>query len=316
MTALSLIQNVRKAALMDRIIEIAQNNRHLATEHGFMTVSENGSEIGRVPLDQIGAVIANAHGLTYSNNLLVRLAEQNAPLVICGSNHVPVSVMLPLGGHHLQGDIITAQAAMKQTTLNHFWKEIIQAKIRQQAEVLAACGLPDKQLRYMIPQIKSGDPENLEGQAARFYFQTFFGKTFRRDRTQQGINALLNYGYTILRSAVIRAIVGAGLHPSLGIHHCNQYNPMRLADDLMEPFRPLVDFCVHRLVVDKVEEVNTVAKKRLVSLLSCTAQTDKGAIEINTQILNLAVSMAKCALGQAEKLDLPPPMTGMALWGL
>lgn len=301
---------------MDRIIEIARDDRHLATEHGFMTVSENGAEIGRVPLDQIGAIIANAHGLTYSNNLLVRLAEQNAPLVICGNNHVPVSVMLPLDGHYLQGDIITAQAAMKQTTLNRFWKEIIQAKIRQQAEVLDACGLPDKPLRYMIPQIKSGDPENLEGQAARFYFQTFFGKAFRRDRTQQGINALLNYGYTILRSAVIRAIVGSGLHPSLGIHHCNQYNPMRLADDLMEPFRPLVDFCVHRLIADKIEEVNPTAKKRLVSLLSCTAQTDKGAFEINTLILNLAVSMAKCATGQVEKLDLPPPMTGMSLWGL
>lgn len=301
---------------MDRIIEIAQDSRHLAVEHGFMTVSENGTEIGRVPLDQIGAVIANAHGLTYSNNLLVRLAEQNAPLVICGSNHVPVSVLLPLDGHHLQGDIITAQAAMKQTTLNRFWKDVIHAKIRQQAEVLAACGLPDKPLRYMMTQLKSGDPENLEGQAARYYFQTFFGKTFRRDRTQQGINALLNYGYTILRSAVIRAIVGAGLHPSLGIHHCNQYNPMRLADDLMEPFRPLVDFCVHRLVVDKIEEVNAIAKRNLVSLLSCTAQTDKGAVEINTLILNLAVSMAKCAMGQAEKLDLPPPMTGMALWGL
>ena len=283
---------------MDRIIEIAQDSRHLAVEHGFMTVSENGTEIGRVPLDQIGAVIANAYGLTYSNNLLVRLAEQNAPLVICGSNHVPVSVLLPLDGHHLQGDIITAQAAMKQTTLNRFWKDIIHAKIRQQAEVLAACGLPDKPLRYMITQLKSGDPENLEGQAARYYFQT------------------LNYGYTILRSAVIRAIVGAGLHPSLGIHHCNQYNPMRLADDLMEPFRPLVDFCVHRLVVDKIEEVNAIAKRKLVSLLSCTAQTDKGAVEINTLILNLAVSMAKCAMGQAEKLDLPPPMTGMALWGL
>ena len=80
---------------MDRIIEIAQDSRHLAVEHGFMTVSENGTEIGRVPLDQIGAVIANAHGLTYSNNLLVRLAEQNAPLVICGSNHDHVSVLQP-----------------------------------------------------------------------------------------------------------------------------------------------------------------------------------------------------------------------------
>ena len=268
---------------MDRIIEITQDSRHLAVEHGFMTVSENGTEIGRVPLDQIGAVIANAHGLTYSNNLLVRLAEQNAPLVICGSNHVSVSVLLPLDGHHLQGDIITAQAAMKQTTLNRFWKEIIQAKIRQQAEVLAACGLPDKPLRYMMTQLKSGDPENLEGQAARYYFQTFFGKTFRRDRTQQGINALLNYGYTILRSAVIRAIVGAGLHPSLGIHHCNQYNPMRLADDLMEPFRVLID---REVIQMQRKEFTHEEKIQLVNVLN-----NEVMIDGKTQYVNNAIKI-------------------------
>ncbi|MBP3402638.1 MAG: type II CRISPR-associated endonuclease Cas1 [Alphaproteobacteria bacterium] len=300
---------------MDRIIEIAQDNRYLAVDRGFMTVSEDGQEIGRVPIDQIGAVIANAHGLTYSNNLLVRLADQCAPLVVCGANHVPVSVVLPLESHHLQGDIITAQAALKPAALNRFWKEIIRAKLTQQAAVLTACGTVDTPLRYMAKQVKNGDPENLEGQGAKYYFQSLFGKDFRRDRGQSGINAMLNYGYTILRSAVIRSIVAAGLHPSLGIHHCNQYNAMRLADDLMEPFRPLVDFCVYRLP-NKSDTVTTEIKQRLVAVLSCTAQTSKGSCEINYLIENLAVSLAKCALGETDKLDLPPTMTDMDLWGL
>lgn len=300
---------------MDRIIEIAQNNRYLAVERGFMTVSENGLEIGRVPVDQIGAVVANAHGLTYSNNLLVRLADQGAPLIVCGANHVPVSVVLPLESHHLQGDIITAQAALKPSALNRYWKEIVRAKLTQQAAVLTACGVADSPLRRMAKQVKNGDPENLEGQGAKYYFQALFGKDFRRDRSLSGINAMLNYGYTVLRSAVIRAVVAAGLHPSLGIHHCNQYNAMRLADDLMEPFRPLVDFCVYRLP-DKTDTVTAEIKKRLVALLSCTAQTPKGCCEINYLIENLAVSLAKCALGENDKLDLPSAMTDMDLWGL
>lgn len=310
-----MTRNVRRTKkAMDRIIEIAQDNRHLAVERGFMTVSESGREIGRVPVDQIGAVIANAHGITYSNNLLVRLAEQKAPLVICGANHVPAAVVLPMESHHLQGDIITAQAGLKKTTLNRFWKEIICSKITQQAEILSVCGQPDAPLRYMAKQVKSGDPENLEGLAARYYFQTLFGKDFRRDRALDGINARLNYGYTILRSAVIRAIVGAGLSPSLGIHHCNQYNAMRLADDLMEPFRPLVDFCVYRQ--SETTKLTPEIKKRLVSLLSCTVQTRKGACEIVYLITNLAISYAKCALGETDRLDLPEAMSGMDLWGL
>lgn len=301
---------------MDGVIEIAQNNRHLAVDHGFMTVSENGTEIGRVPFDQIGAVIANAHGITYSNNFLVRMAEQNALVVICGANHVPVSVMLPIEGHYLQSNIMSAQAVMKQTTLNRLWKEIIQAKIRQQAEVLEACGLENTSLRALVPKVRSGDPENIEAQAARIYFQILFGKSFRRDRTQEGINSLLNYGYTILRSAVIRSIVGAGLHPSLGIHHCNQYNPMCLADDLMEPFRPLIDFCVRRIVGDGVEKVTPEAKKRLVFLLSCSMDFGGSSLEISYVLVKLAVSLAQIAKGETDRLELPPPLTGMGLWAL
>ena len=206
---------------------------------------------------------------------------------------------------------------MKQSAADRFWKDIIQAKLTQQAEVLSTCSKPDAPLRYMAKQVKTGDPENLEGQGARYYFQTLFGKDFRRDRAQDGVNAMLNYGYTILRSAVVRAITGAGLHPSLGIHHQNQYNAMRLADDLMEPFRPLVDFCVYRMTdEDEYTSVTSEVKKRLVALLSCTVRTEKGECEVKYLISDLAVSLQKCVLGEADSLILPEAMTGKNLWSL
>lgn len=205
---------------------------------------------------------------------------------------------------------------MKEGTLNRLWKEIVQAKLKQQAAVLETCGRSFAPLNFMARQVKSGDSENLEGQGARFYFQELFGKEFRRDRMAEGINSLLNYGYTVLRSAVIRAISGAGLHPSLGIHHCNQYNPMCLADDLMEPFRPLIDFCVYRISAQGSLTVSAENKKRLVAVLSGSAQTDKGAEEINSVILRAAVSYAQCVKGEETKIDFPEPMKDMALWGL
>ena len=302
---------------MDRIIEIAQDNRHLAVNRGFMTVSEDKTEIGRVPLDQIGAVIANAHGITYSNNLFVKLSEYNVPVVVCAKNHLPVSIVLPVEGNYLQGDIINGQAQVKKTTLNRWWRDIVHAKIKQQAAVLETFGLNTSPLDYMAAHLKPADSDNQEGQAARYYFQELFGKNFRRDRNADGINALLNYGYTILRASVIRAIIAAGLHPSLGIHHCNQYNAFRLADDLMEPFRPLIDFCVKRLASDGKTEIDAETKKRLVAVLSCNIPTKNGAVEISYLIMRLATSYAKCVRTKENITpDLPPPLTGMALWSL
>ena len=291
---------------MNRIIEISNDGRHISADRGFMVVSEHGSELGRVPFDQIDAVIANAHGITYSNNLLVRLAEQNAPLVICGANHSPVAVLISLTGHHLQSNITRAQAGIKETTLNRLWKDIVAAKIKQQAAVLKAFGLPDVRLNFLAKRVKSGDPENFEGQAARYYFQTLFGPDFRRDRNAPGINALLNYGYIILRSAVIRSIVAAGLQPALGIHHHNQYNPMCLADDLIEPFRPIIDFRVRKIVDGGNTEVTPEAKRQLVAVLSAAVYTDSGAQELNYIIQRLATSLAGIVSGQRDKLELPP----------
>ncbi|MDD3183508.1 MAG: type II CRISPR-associated endonuclease Cas1 [Alphaproteobacteria bacterium] len=290
-----------------RVIELSVDNRHLSVERGFMVVSEQGKEIARVPLDDIGAVIGCAHGLTYSNNLLVQLALRNVPFVVCGSNFTPVAYLWSLDGNYKQSGRMDAQIRATVPKSKQLWKQIIQAKIAQQAAVLEAVGENAIPLKALVKNVKSGDPKNIEAQAARRYWQILFGSTFRRDRDAAGVNTLLNYGYMIIRSCVARAIMGAGLHPSLGVHHTNENNPMRLVDDLMEPFRPFIDCIVWHMNKKGSCELTPDIKKHLVSVLKMEVSTQAGLTSIQNAIQETATSLALIYLGQKESLALPDP---------
>lgn len=293
-----------------RIVEIAQDGRHLSADRGHMVVAGNGAEIGRLALDDIAAVITSAHGLSYSNNLLVALAERNAPFIFCTPNFTPVGYLLPVAGNHRQAARIDAQIKASVPMGKRLWKAVVQAKIAAQAAVLADMGLPTAPLNALILKVRAGDPDNAEATAARRYWQQAFGAEFRRDRALPGANALLNYGYTVLRAATARAIMGAGLHPSIGIHHRNEMNPMRLADDLIEPFRPLVDRAVLRLLREGVTTVTPDAKKILVNVLITDLQTARGVTPVMGAILALATSLAQIYEGERADLDFPiPPKT-------
>ena len=243
--------------MIGRIVEIADDRRHLFVNRGFMVVRDTEGErkeLGQVPLDDIAAVVANAHGISYTNNLLVALAERGAPFVLCGANHNAVGMLLSLDGHHVQAKRIEAQIAAGLPLQKRLWAAVVKSKLEQQAAALEAAGAPTAPLQALVSKVRSGDPENIEGQGARRYWGLLFGPNFRRDQDGDGLNGLLNYGYTILRSATARAVVAAGLHPSVGLHHSNDANAMRLVDDLMEPFRPVVDFKVWQL--NKAGEVH------------------------------------------------------------
>lgn len=299
-----------------RIVEIATDGRHLAVYRGFMTVAADKEEIARIPLDDIDAVIANAHGLTYSNNLLVELAQRGAMMVLCGANHAPVAFLWAADGHHLQSARIAAQIASSAPKSKRLWKQIVQAKITQQANVLQAIGQPDAPVRALTDKVRSGDPDNIEAQAARRYWPILLGKDFRRDRNSDGANAMLNYGYTVLRATVARAIMAAGLHPSIGVHHSNQFNPMRLADDLMEPFRPFVDIAVYRLVHAGKSEVDPSTKRALVAAIDVEILTEKGAMPLKAVIQESASSLGLIFEGKADRLALLPAASafmGMSL---
>src|SRR5690606_17309243 len=256
--------------MIGRIVEIADDRRHLFAHRGFMVVRDTEGErkeLGQVPLDDIGAVIANAHGLSYTNNLLVALAQRGAPFVLCAANHSPVGMLLSTDGNYEQSRRIDAQLSAKRPVHKQMWAAIVRSKLEQQAAVLEAIGAPSMPLLALARRVKSGDPENLEAQGARRYWGLLFGAEFRRDQGAGGINSLLNYGYTVLRSATARAVVGAGLHPSIGLFHSNAGNPMRLVDDLIEPFRPVIDLRVWLLQKNNEINVTPAVKRALVQTL-------------------------------------------------
>lgn len=302
--------------MIGRIVEVADDRRHIFVSRGFLVVQDTEGErkeLGQVPLDDIAAVIANAHGLSYSNNLLVALAERGAPFVLCAANHNAVGMLWPIDGNFQQGKRFDAQLAASKSTHKRLWAEVVRSKLLQQAAALEAIGASVAPLAALASKVRSGDPENLEAQGARRYWGLLFGENFRRDQSGNGINALLNYGYTVLRAATARAVIAAGLHPTLGIHHCNEGNPMRLVDDLMEPFRPLIDLLVWQLRRRGESEISPDTKRALVRSLYDDVQTSAGATPAVVSMQRLAVSLAQIYLGEREKLDLPLPGLPLAL---
>jgi len=300
--------------VLGRIVEIADDRRHLYVERGSLMVRDTTqgecAVLGMVPLDDIAAVIAHAHGLSYTNNLLVALAERGVPFVLCGSNHNAVGMLLSLDGHHVQAQRIEAQIASSLPMAKRLWASIVKTKLHNQAAVLAWAGLPTAPLTALVAKVRSGDPDNLEAQGARRYWQILFGTDFRRDRSLDGTNALLNYGYTIVRSAMARAVVAAGLHPSIGLHHSHDGNAMRLVDDLMEPYRPLVDWQVWNLCKAQVEtstdiELTSAIKRQLVHVLYADLPTEHGRTPVQVCMHKHAVSLAQVLLKERKNLQQP-----------
>ena len=296
--------------MIGRIVEVADDKRHLFMSRGFLVVQATDGErkeLGQVPLDDIAAVIANAHGLSYTNNLLVALAERGTPFVLCAANHNAVGMLIPVEGNYQQAKRFDAQLAASKPTNKRLWAELVRAKLQQQAATLEAAGAPPAPLAALAAKVRSGDPQNLEAQGARRYWGLLLGDEFRRDQQAGGINGMLNYGYTVLRAATARSVVAAGLHPTMGVFHSNEGNPMRLVDDLMEPFRPLIDLRVWQLAQSGRKEVSPDTKRALVKVLYDDMQSSLGATPVMACIHRSAISLAQVYLGERAGLDLPFP---------
>lgn len=296
--------------MIGRIVEIADDKRHLFLSRGFMVVQDTEGErkeLGQVPLDDIAAVIANAHGLSYTNNLLIALAERCAPFVLCSANHNAAGMLIPIEGNFQQAKRFDAQCAASLPLIKRLWADIVKSKLQQQAAALEAASAPSIPLSALIKKVRSGDPDNLEAQGAQRYWRLLFGKDFRRDQQAGGLNGMLNYGYTVLRATTARSIVAAGLHPTIGLHHSNQGNAMRLVDDLMEPFRPMIDLKVWQLHLRGEKEVTPDTKRALVKTLYDDMQTSAGATPVMVCTQKLATSLAQIFIGERDRLDLPLP---------
>lgn len=301
---------------MDQIVDISQDGRHLSRDRGFLKVEAEGVLLGRVPLDQIAVVIVHTHGITWSNSLLVELADRGAPVVLCAPNHQPRAVLCSLEGHHMQNARMRAQWNAGAPLIKQAWKQIVIAKIRMQAAALAAIGQPPAPLEQIARGVQSGDSGNAEAQAARIYWPMMMGKGFRRDTDMPDVNALLNYGYTVLRAATARAVAAAGLHPTIGLFHSNRANAFALADDLMEPFRPLVDLTARAIAHRDGPEVTPDAKRRMAGLIALDLPLTGETSPVAVTLSRLATSLAQSFEAKRLSLILPEPPPPLVLQGL
>lgn len=302
---------------MDRIVDIATDGLHLSACRGFLIVERDRAEIGRVPLDDVHAMIVHAHGVTWSGTLVTRLAALGAPIIFCGANHSPIAVTLPIEGHHAQGARMRAQWGASRPLAKQLWRRIVQAKIAMQGSLLDARGISDgAAFAHIARRVKSGDPDNLEAQAARRYWPLLMGRDFRRDRDAQGANALLNYGYAVLRATVARAVVGAGLHPTIGIQHANRGNAFALADDLVEPFRPLVDALARAMAEEGRLTLDPAAKRRFARLIAFDVRIAGEASPVSIAAQRLAGSLARAFETGKSDLALFIPPSGIEWAGL
>ena len=275
------------------------------------TSGENKGETKVIPIEDIGLVEIDHYQVMISHGAMNRLIENNTLVLICNSKHIPSGLMLPFEGHTTFSETLRSQVSATEPLTKQLWQQTVKSKIFNQAKSLEYAGENSNALKELLKEVKSGDTTNTEGRAANIYWRKFFGNDsdFKRRRFGSPPNHLLNYGYAILRSVIARSIVGSGLLPALGIHHKNKYNPMCLADDIMEPYRPYVDKLVLDIVTEFDGDIPAELDKNLKSKLLIIPVMD---IEINNEKSPLLIatnkttsSLAKCFLCKTRKLEYP-----------
>ncbi len=262
-----------------------------------------------LPIEDLGLIILDNKQITITHGLIDALLANNCALITCDSRRMPVGLMLPLAGNSIQNERFRSQLDSSLPLRKQLWQQTIEAKIRNQAAVLKyVTGMEHKNMIKWSDSVRSGDADNMEARAAVYYWKTIFPNDpcFIRDREDEGANALLNYGYAILRAMVARALVGAGLLPTLGIHHHNRYNAYCLADDIMEPYRPYVDKLVVEMLEDGAEDkLNATNKVKLLNIPVIEVKINEKRSPLMIAVSQTVSSLVKCFRGDCRKLIYP-----------
>ena len=258
-----------------------------------------------IPIEDIGVIIIDHQQVSITIPLMNALVEGNVQVVVCNDHGMPSAMLQSFEGNNLQGEILRNQIGVGEVLKKQMWKQIVEAKIKNQAALLNKVGRNGSILKPYYQNVKSGDTDNREGIAARIYFSELFGELFVRDRSLSGINLLLNYGYTILRAATARSLVSSGLLPAIGIFHHNRSNAFPLADDIMEPYRPYVDEIVYDLAMQGRLELTKNNKADLIKVLYADTQFVKVTRPLSVGLSLTSASLAKCFAKEQVKLSLP-----------
>ena len=294
--------------MIKRTIEISSGPIHLSIKHKQMLLKK-GNELHSIPVEDIGLLVLSNPAISYTHQLMYELLEHNVAILFCNRQHMPEGLLLPFEDNQLHQARLQIQAEASKPLKKRLWQQIVKKKIRAQSKVLFQKHGNDEGLKLLMNKVISGDASNVEARAAKKYWKTLFkDPNFRRNHTLNDINSLLNYGYAIIRAAVARSITAAGLHPSLGLHHHNQYNPYCLADDLMEPLRPFVDAVVYDLY--KAQQtlhvpVTKESKKPLLELLTSSVLIENKKYPLFESLHLMASSLVDCYAKTKKEIVFP-----------
>ncbi len=267
------------------------------------------------PIEDIGVIVLDNKQITLTHGVLEALLANNCAVITCDSRSMPVGLILPLSGNTTQSERFANQINASLPLKKQLWQQTVKAKIENQASVLDICGTEEAGcMKRWAADVRSGDPDNLEGRAAAFYWRNLFRNLkgtsgFTRGRDMMPPNNLLNYGYAILRAVISRSLVSSGMLPTLGIHHHNRYNAYCLADDIMEPYRPYIDELVYNIVADKgVESVTELTKEIKAALLTIpTIEVMIGGKKSPLMVAasQTTASLYKCFSGELRLIAYP-----------
>ncbi len=292
----------------ERVLDFSLGQAHLCVWNDQLVVRRDGVPDVTTPLAEAAVVVLASRQVTCTLSVLDGLMQAGAAVVVCDGSMLPSGMMLPLAGHGWQTQRMIAQATATAPTRKRLWQQVVRAKVRAQGSVLHGVRGDDGGLFALAREVRSGDPMNVEAQAAQRYWPLLFDDpAFLRRRGAPDQNRMLNYGYAVLRGAVGRAICAAGLHPSLGIHHHSRSNPFCLADDLMEPYRPLIDGEVREVVgefgVDV--ELDPPIKARLAGVMHERIGHAGEQRTIFEWVARSGSSLARCLIGEEETVFFP-----------
>lgn len=337
--------------MIKRTIEISREPAHLSLKLGQLVLERDNEPVSTIPCEDLGMVVVDHPQVSYTHAVLATLVERDAVVVICGKNHLPAGLLLPMTDHSEVVWRLHDQIAVSKPLRKQLWRQIVRAKIRAQANNLPIGTSARTRLLELARTVRSGDATNHEAQAARMYWSAWLAESeqssdcfkttkqtrtvnegvessavehpsltlrvtsdaatwkplpFRRDADKDDeINVLLNYGYSILRAAVARAIVMAGLHPAFGLQHHNRSNLFCLADDLLEPLRPLADARVREFVRLRQTALSPITKAALLQLLTNEVSIGDEAGPLMVTLHRYVTSLVKCYAGQSVQLEIP-----------
>lgn len=289
---------LKKSILIEKKSSVTCKNLQL--------IVKNETREASIPIEDIGFIVLDHPEIYISLPAMNLLVDNNTSVIICNSSHLPNGMFLNLNSHHIQQEVFKSQIDASMPLKKQLWQQTIVEKIHNQGILLEKITKQKNKFEYLASKVLSGDTSNMEGVAANFYWKSFFEIDFKRERFGDYPNNFLNYGYAILRAATARALSGSGLLNTLGIHHKSKYNAFALADDIMEPFRPIVDEAVYHIMHHYDEqELTTDIKAELLQILTRTVYFKDEKSPLMVALQKTASSLQQCYSGKRKKIKYP-----------